>query len=112
MKEYDLQLNPTGKSIHLIKNGEVVAIHPSGLSFHPQWGALLSDTWQRKGVFHQLDWKTALTEGNLDHALKKTIVDDAAVNGSRGVFVNVGGKILIATSDYGDITPQLRFYDP
>ncbi len=40
------------------------------------------------------------------------IDDDAAINGCRPLFVNHGGRISIATADYGDVHPELRLYDP
>ena len=40
------------------------------------------------------------------------IDDDAATNGCRPTFVTVGGRTFLATSDYGDIRPEIRLYDP
>jgi hypothetical protein len=41
-----------------------------------------------------------------------TIDDDAAINGCRPTFVEVDGRTLLATADYGDVRPELRLYDP
>lgn len=112
IREYDLDLKPTGRDIHLMKDGAVVSIHPTGLTFHPRWGTLLSDTWQRKGTLFQIDWEKALQDGNLNRAILRTIQDDAAGNGARGIFATVGGKTFVVTGDYGDQNPKLRFYDP
>jgi hypothetical protein len=40
------------------------------------------------------------------------IDDDAAINGCRPTLVSFGGQTLLATSDYGDIHPEIRLYDP
>ena len=41
-----------------------------------------------------------------------TIEDDAAVNGCRPEFVQVNGRTLLATADYGDVRPEIRLLDP
>jgi hypothetical protein len=40
------------------------------------------------------------------------IQDDAAVNGCRPEFVQLKGKVYLATVDYGDVRPEVRLYDP
>jgi hypothetical protein len=112
VREYDLSLRATGRTLRLTRHGSPIATHPSGLSFHPRWGTLLSDTWNRHGRIFRIDWQTAWRDGTLDRAIMQTVIDDAAINGSRAVFVTLGGKDRIASADYGDQTPALRLYDP
>ncbi|MEJ7638289.1 MAG: hypothetical protein WKF75_10015 [Singulisphaera sp.] len=40
------------------------------------------------------------------------IDDDAAINGCRPALVELGGRTLLATADYGDLRPEIRLYDP
>ena len=87
-------------------------LHPTGLTWDAKWGTFLGDTVDKKATIYRLDWERALSEGNLDHAVLDTIEDDAAINGCRPVFVEAGGRTLIATADYGDVRPELRLYDP
>jgi hypothetical protein len=87
-------------------------IHPTGLTWDARFGTFLGDTVNKRAVIYRLDWDRAWAEGSLDHAVLDTIDDDAAVNGCRPTLVQVGGKTLLASADYGDIRPELRLYDP
>ncbi len=112
IREYDENLVPTGRSVTLSQGGKPLLTHPTGLTQHPTFGTLLGDTFEQKGRIVSLDWEAAWRDGNLDHAVKAIVQDDAAVNGTRPLFVEVGGRTLVATADYGNKTPSLRLYDP
>jgi len=118
IREYDLaaaragRLEPTGRDILLTRDGEDLASHPTGLTWHPEYGTLLGDTVNRQGAIYHLDWDRALADGDLDDAVLHVIRDDAAVNGTRPEFVRVDGRWLVATSDYGDMDNAVRLYDP
>jgi len=112
IREYDMDLKPTGRQVWLRKADRPLITHPTGLTWDERWGTLLGDTIKKKAVIYRLDWKRAWDDGNLDQAVLNTIDDDAAVNGCRPTFVAVNGKTLIATADYGDIRPEIRLYDP
>jgi hypothetical protein len=112
IREYDLNLVPTGREVKLGRAGRPLIIHPTGLTWDRRLGTFLGDTVLKKAVIYHLDWDRAWADGNLDHAVLDTIDDDAAINGCRPTFVEVGGRVLIATADYGDVRPELRLYDP
>ena len=38
--------------------------------------------------------------------------DDAAINGCRPTFVELGGRTFLATADYGEVRPEIRLYEP
>jgi hypothetical protein len=112
IREYDLNLRPTGREVWLRQSGRPLLIHPTGLTWDSRWGTLLGDTVQKKAVIYRLDWERAWTDGNLDNAVRDIIDDDAAINGCRPTFVTINGRTLIATADYGDVHPEIRLYDP
>jgi hypothetical protein len=112
IREYDMDLKPTGRQVWLRQAERPLITHPTGLTWDERWGTLLGDTFKKKAIIYRLDWKRAWDDGNLDQAVLDTIDDDAAVNGCRPTFVTVNGKTLIATADYGDIRPEIRLYDP
>lgn len=111
IREYDLELNPTGRIVWLTKGGEPLMLHPTGLTWNSKYGTFLGDTVNKKAVIYRLDWDAAWRDGKLDNAILDTITDDAAVNGCRPTLVTVGGKTLLATSDYGDVRPEIRLCD-
>ena len=100
------------KPLYLTTGGREIASHPTGLTEHPAYGTFLGDTVGGKGKILHLDWPKALGTGTLDGAVLNTIVDDLAVNGTRPEFVTMGGRPLIATSDYGPSGNEIRLYDP
>lgn len=110
--EYTTDLKPTGRAIRLTVAGKSIAHHPTGLTWDAKWGCMLGNTVEGKSTILQLDWERALRDGNLDHAVRATYVDDAAVNGGRPCFVQLDSVTLLATADYGDQTPEIRLYDP
>lgn len=105
-------LSPTGRVVRLTVNGEDIAPHPTGLTFHTEYGVLLGDTVRRRGTLFFIDWRRALNTGTLDGAVLATIDDDAAINGTRPEFVRYLGRDYVATSDYGDAGNEIRLYDP
>jgi hypothetical protein len=112
IREYDRNVAPTGRQVKLSRGGKALIIHPTGLTWDRRFGTFLGDTVLKKAVIYRLDWDRAWVDGTLDHAVLDTIDDDAAINGCRPTFVEVGGRTLLATADYGDIRPELRLYDP
>jgi hypothetical protein len=112
IREYSLDYKPTGRVVWLKRNNEPMLKHPTGLTWHPKWGVFLGDTVNKKGIIYRFDWDKAWEDGNLDRAILDVIEDDAAVNGCRPEFVTVEGKDYLATSDYGDVHPEIRLYDP
>jgi hypothetical protein len=112
IREYDLQLRPTGRSIRLLAGGESVARHPTGLTAHPELGVFLGNTVAKKATILRLDWERALADGNLDAAIRDVIRDDVAVNGCRPEVVELAGRHYLATADFGDVRPEIRLYDP
>jgi hypothetical protein len=111
IREYDLDLRPTGRAVQLSRDGRPLIVHPTGLTWDRSWGTFLGDTVLKRAVIYRLDWERAWADGNLDHAVRDVIDDDAAINGCRPTFVTLGGRTLLATSDYGDIRPEIRLYD-
>jgi len=112
IREYDLDLRPTGRAVWLRRDGKPLIIHPTGLTWDDRWGTFLGDTVKKKALIYRLDWARAWADGHLDHAVLDVIDDDAAINGCRPMFVNLGGRTLLATADYGDVRPEIRLYEP
>jgi hypothetical protein len=112
IREYDMDLKPTGREVWLRRASQPLIIHPTGLTWHDRWGTLLGDTVKKKAVIYRLDWERAWSDGSLDHAVIDIIDDDAAINGCRPTFVTLNGRTLVATADYGDLHPEIRLYDP
>ena len=112
IREYDMDLKPTGREVWLRRADRPLILHPTSLTWDPHWGTLLGDTVNKKATIYRLDWERAWNEGDVDHAVLDTIDDDAAINGCRPTFVSVSGRTLIATADYGDVHPEIRLYDP
>jgi hypothetical protein len=111
IREYTADLEPTGRVVWLRRENKPLLLHPTGLTRHEKYGTFLGDTVNRKAVIYRLDWKRAWLDGNLDRAVLDVIRDDAAVNGCRPEFVEHQGKAWLATSDYGDVRPEVRLYD-
>jgi hypothetical protein len=112
IREYDLNLKPTGRAVWLRRDGKPLIVHPTGLTWDSRLGTFLGDTVKKKAVIYHLDWERAWADGNLDRAVLDVIDDDAAINGCRPTFVTVQGRLLLATADYGDARPEIRTYDP
>lgn len=112
IREYDLDLHPTGRAVWLRRDGKPLILHPTGLTWDARFGTFLGDTVNKKATIYRLDWERAWRDGNLDSAVLDAVEDDAAVNGCRPEFVRVGGRTLLATADYGDVRPEIRLLDP
>src|SRR5262249_4054104 len=91
IREYDMELRPTGRAVWLRRADQPLIVHPTGLTWHDRWGTLLGDTVKKKAVIYRIDWDRAWSDGNLDHAVRDVIDDDAAINGCRPTFVTLGG---------------------
>ncbi len=117
IREYNDQLKFTGRLVGLRREGKPLLTHPTGLTWNDRWGTFLGDTIKTadparsRAVIYRFDWEKAWKDGNLDRALLNVLEDDAAVNGCRPEFVNLNGRALLATADYGDIRPEIRLYD-
>ncbi len=112
IREYGLDLKPTGRDIRLARHGKPLILHPTGLAWDVEFGCFLGDTVNKVATIYKLDWERAIKDGNLDAAVLAEIHDDAAVNGCRPEYVTVKGRRLLATADYGDVRPAVRLYDP
>lgn len=102
----------TGREIRLTREGVNVAPHPTGLTFHPDYGCFMGDTVNQTGLIFHIDFDRALADGNLDRAILNIAVDDVAANGARPEFVRFDERWLVATSDYGDDENEVRLFDP
>jgi hypothetical protein len=112
IREYGMDLAATGRVVWLRTGDRPRILHPTGLTWHLRWGTFLGDTVQRKAVIYKLDWERMWKDGNLDAAIQNVMDDDAAIDGCRPAFVELGGKALLATADYGQVRPEVRLYDP
>ncbi|MDX2036445.1 MAG: hypothetical protein SFX72_07325 [Isosphaeraceae bacterium] len=112
IREYDLDLRATGRSVALTREGKPLLVHPTGLTWNDEFGTWIGDTFEKRATIHAIDWARAWKDGNLDHAVLASIEDDAAVNGCRPEFIELDGKPLLATADYGAIRPEIRLLDP
>jgi hypothetical protein len=112
IREFSADYKPTGRVVWLRRQGKPLLVHPTGLTWHKQWGTFLGDTVNKKAVIYRLDWKRAWEDGHLDQAVLDVIEDDAAVNGCPPEFVELKGEPFLATADYGDVHPEVRLYDP
>ncbi len=112
IREYSLDLKPTGRTVWLRSGGKPTILHPTGLTWDSKFGTFLGDTVNRKATIYRIDWERAWRDGNLDSSILDICQDDASINGCRPEFVSVGGRTLLATADYGDVRPELRLLDP
>ena len=112
IREYEMDLKPTGREVWLRRAGKPLILHPTGLTWDARHGTYLGDTVNKKATIYRLDWERAWRDGNLDGAVLDAVEDDAAVNGCRPEFVTLGGRAYLATADYGDVRPEIRLLDP
>jgi hypothetical protein len=110
IREYDADFRPTGRVVWLTKDGQPLALHPTGLTFAADGTVFLGDTVKGKGTIYHLDGQALWEGGTMDEAILQVIKDDAAVNGCRPEIVSLG-KEYLATADYGDVTPAIRVMD-
>jgi hypothetical protein len=112
IREYDMELKASGRVVWLRRDDKPLILHPTGLTWDARFGTFLGDTVLKKAVIYRLDWTRAWQDGNLDHAVLDVIDDDAATNGCRPTLITYGGRSFLATSDYGNVRPEVRLYDP
>jgi len=118
------RLVATGRDVELTRDGFDAVPHPTGLAIAPRGSGLptfLGDTVRRTGLIHAIDLDLALAQGDLDNAIRNTVLDDLAVNGCRPEYVRADPdgpagpepeQWLVASADYGDETNTLRLFDP
>ncbi len=113
--EFTFNLQPTGRRLLLTRGGRDLISHPTGLTFHPRYGAFIGDSarglFGRGATIYQIDWERAWADATLDHAVRAVFRDDLAKAGTRPEFVRLGDRWLLATADYAP-DGQVRFYDP
>ena len=56
IREYTLDLKPTGRDIRLARNGKPLILHPTGLAWDAEFGCFLGDTVNRVATIYKLDW--------------------------------------------------------
>ena len=107
-------LEYSGLEIRLVRNGENLINHPTGLTWNSTHGTFLGNTVTKtkKGTIYHLNWPQMLHDRNLDHAVLNEVEDDLAVQGCRPEFVRQDDRWLLATADYGQVNNAVRFYDP
>lgn len=106
------RLDWTGREVLLTLRGKDICSHPTGLAYREGMPTFLGDTVSGRGRIFVVDWEQMWADGTLDNAVLGVIEDDAAVNGTRPEYVRVGERWLVATSDYGPESNQLRLMDP
>jgi hypothetical protein len=111
IREYGEDFRPTGRLVRLTYHGRPLLYHPTGLTFDARWGTFIGDTVHQTSRFFRIDWYRAWREGSLDHAVRQVIMDDAAHNGGRPLFIHHFGVTYLASADYGDGPAALRLYD-
>ena len=112
IREYDLELKPTGRAVWLRKGGKPLILHPTGLTWDETFGTFLGDTVKKKAAIYRLDWVRMWEDGDLTNSVLDVVDDDAAINGCRPTLVSYSGKTYLASADYGDVHPEIRLYDP
>ena len=112
IREYSLDMKPTGRQLWLSQNKTPRLTHPTGIAYLDKNNVYVGNTVKQKGTIFLIDWELAWQDGNLDRAIKHEVVDDIMINGCRPALVAVNGRRLIATSDYGNQGNEIRLYDP
>ena len=110
IKEYTLDMKPTGRQLWLNQNKTPRLTHPTGIAYLDKNNVFIGNTVDQKGTIFLIDWELAWQDGKLDRAIKHEVVDDKMINGCRPVAVAVNGRRLIATSDYGNQGNEIRLY--
>ncbi|GAB4544406.1 MAG: hypothetical protein Tsb0013_01480 [Phycisphaerales bacterium] len=112
---FDVQgpaLVPTGRDITLTLGATDLLPHPTGLTFHDDFPALIGDTVGGVGTLFWIDFDRALDDGTLDRAVLRRIEDDLATDGCRPEFMLHEGRLVVATSDHNASPNRFRLYDP
>jgi len=112
IKEYTLDMKPTGRQLWLNQNKMPRLTHPTGIAYLDKNNVFIGNTFKQQGTIFLIDWELAWQDGNLDRAIKHKVSDDKMINGCRPVLVAVNGRRLIATSDYGNQGNEIRLYAP
>ena len=112
IKEYTLEMKPTGRQLWLTQGETPRLTHPTGIAYLDKNNVFIGNTVKQKGTIFLIDWELAWQDGNLDRAIKHEVIDDKMINGCRPALVAVNGRRLIATSDYGNQGNEIRLYDP
>ena len=112
IKEYTLDMKPTGRQLWLNQNKTPRLTHPTGIAYLDKNNVFIGNTVKQQGSIFLIDWELAWQDGNLDRAIKHEVVDDKMINGCRPALVAVNGRRFIATSDYGNRGNEIRLYDP
>jgi hypothetical protein len=109
-----LHLEASGRVIRLTRGGVNLLNHPTGLAMHEGMPTFLGNTVTKtkEGRIYRIDLEHGFLDGTMDHSVLNEAVDDLAVQGARLMYVRVGERWLIATSDYGPGPNFVRFYDP
>lgn len=122
VREYRLKgdsLWYTGHECRLTIHGQDVINHPTGLAHHAGLPTFVGNSirlnpegtrW--RAVIYAVDWAGLWRTGTLDHNLRKTIEDDACIQGTRPEYVQYHDRWYVATADYGQRANEVRLYDP
>lgn len=88
--------------------GRLIESHPTGFAHAPGRPFLLG----AKGRFIEIDWRRFRADGHLDRAIVREIHDPFTQSYSRGAYVEVDGRVYLASSDYRpERESVLRYYD-
>lgn len=122
VREYRLagdSLQYTGRECRLTRNGQDVINHPTGIARHGNDPTFIGNSirqnpegTQWRAVIYAVDWAGLQRTGTLDGNLRRTIEDDACIQGTRPEYVQYRNQWYVATADYGDRANEVRLYDP
>lgn len=117
IREYEFDagapsLDFTGREVLLQRAGVDLAPHPTGLTWHPEFGTLLGNTVGGVGTIFVIDWARLWSDGDLDDAVLAEIADDPAAGGVRPEMIAVDGVWRVATAGYLGSGNVLRLFDP
>jgi hypothetical protein len=104
----------TALQIRLVRHGENIINHPTGLTWNSTYGTYLGNTITKtkKGTICHLNWAQMIVDRNLDNAVLNVTDDDLAIQSSRPEFVRRGDRWMLATANYGQVKNAVRVYDP
>ncbi|HTE24714.1 hypothetical protein [Flavitalea sp.] len=122
IREYKMKddsLVRVNNEIRLTMNDTDVINHPTGIAYQPGQPVFIGNSirlnkegtlW--KAVIYHINWEGLQKTRTLDGNLKRTISDDACVQGTRPEYVKYKNKWYVATADYGGKNNEVRLYDP
>ena len=123
-------LTYTGQELKLTEGGKDIINHPTGIAYgaaNTGWAAngratrptfignsirLNTEGTRWRAVIYSVDWAGLLRTKTLDGNLLNVTEDDACIQGTRPEYVQVDGRWLVATADYGNRANEVRLYDP